>query len=198
MNIFYLDPDPEVAAAYHCDKHVVCMIKETVQMMSTAHRMLVGDEWADRVGLVKSTHYNHPSTIWVRSSVDHYHWMLQLLHHLCDQKLKRFGTPHVYTALLQPLSVIPDNIDDAGFTQPPACMPDEYKEHCSVQSYRFLHIELTSSSQAVCAVYVASKVPRASEQPAASPLEQTIDHSPARRSDAAGMQRALQPLGRMY
>jgi len=140
MNIFYLDDDPEVAAAYHCDKHVVCMIKETVQMMSTAHRVLDGDEWADSVGLVKSTHINHPSTIWVRSSVDHYHWMLQLLHHLCDQKLKRFGTPHVYTALLHPLSVIPDNIDDAGFTQPPPCMPDEYKEHCSVQSYHNFYV----------------------------------------------------------
>ena len=78
MNIFYLDHDPEIAAAYHCDKHVVCMIKETVQMMSTAHRVLDGDEWADSVGLVKTTHINHPSTIWVRSSVDHYHWMLQL------------------------------------------------------------------------------------------------------------------------
>ena len=40
MNIFYLDRDPGIAAAMHCDKHVVKMILETAQMLSTAHRVL--------------------------------------------------------------------------------------------------------------------------------------------------------------
>ena len=38
----------------HCDKHVVKMILETAQMLSTAHRVLDGDEPADEVGLYKS------------------------------------------------------------------------------------------------------------------------------------------------
>jgi hypothetical protein len=37
MNIFYLDKDPKIAAQFHCDKHVVKMIIETAQMLSTAH-----------------------------------------------------------------------------------------------------------------------------------------------------------------
>ena len=138
MNIFYLDPDPEIAAAYHCDKHVVCMIKETVQMMSTAHRVLDGDEWADSVGLVKSTHINHPSTIWVRSSVDHYHWMLQLLQHLCDQKLNASAHTHTPSSSTRCLSSLTTLTMLA--SQPPACMPDEYKADCSVQSYHNFYI----------------------------------------------------------
>ena len=42
MNIFYLHEDPQVSAKMHCDKHVVKMIIEYAQMLSTAHRMLDG------------------------------------------------------------------------------------------------------------------------------------------------------------
>ena len=42
MNIFYLDQNPEIAAQYACDKHIVKMILETAQLLSTAHRVLDG------------------------------------------------------------------------------------------------------------------------------------------------------------
>ena len=42
MNIFILDEDPVQAAQLQCDKHVVKMIVESAQMLSTAHRMLDG------------------------------------------------------------------------------------------------------------------------------------------------------------
>ena len=35
MNIFILDRDPVLAAQYQCDKHVVKMVLETAQIMST-------------------------------------------------------------------------------------------------------------------------------------------------------------------
>ena len=44
MNIFYLSHDPREAATFHCDKHVVKMIVETAQMLSTAHRLLDGQQ----------------------------------------------------------------------------------------------------------------------------------------------------------
>ena len=37
MNIFYLHPNPNKAAAYHYDKHKVKMILEAAQMLCTAH-----------------------------------------------------------------------------------------------------------------------------------------------------------------
>ena len=42
MNIFILSEDPTKAAQLQCDKHVVKMIVESAQMLSTAHRMLDG------------------------------------------------------------------------------------------------------------------------------------------------------------
>ena len=42
MNIFYLHEDPKTCAEQHLDKHVVKMLIEYAQLMSTAHRMLDG------------------------------------------------------------------------------------------------------------------------------------------------------------
>ena len=42
MNIFILNEDPVIAAQEQCDKHVVKMIVESAQMLSTVHRMLDG------------------------------------------------------------------------------------------------------------------------------------------------------------
>ena len=61
-----------ISAEMHCNKHVVKMILETAQMLSTAHRVIDGDEYADRMGLYKMAHKNHPSTIWTRTSTENY------------------------------------------------------------------------------------------------------------------------------
>ena len=53
MNIFKLDNDPIVCAKYHCDKHVVKMILEYAQIISTAHRVLNNN---NNEGLHKATH----------------------------------------------------------------------------------------------------------------------------------------------
>lgn len=44
MNIFYLSEDPKQAAEWMVDKHVVKMILETAQILSTAHRVLDGQQ----------------------------------------------------------------------------------------------------------------------------------------------------------
>jgi len=59
MNIFYLDQDVEQAAADHCDKHVVKMIIETAQLLSTAQWF---DE-AQRRG--KLPHQGQISKLWL-------------------------------------------------------------------------------------------------------------------------------------
>ena len=45
MNIFELDENPLVCASMHCDKHVVKMPIEYAQLLSTAHRVLDGEEY---------------------------------------------------------------------------------------------------------------------------------------------------------
>ena len=44
MNIFVLSPIPQEAARFHCDAHVVKMIVEYAQLLSTAHRLLDGNQ----------------------------------------------------------------------------------------------------------------------------------------------------------
>ena len=82
MNIFYLNKDPEIAAQMHCDKHVVKMILESAQMLSTAHRILDGDDIANSKGLYKMTHKNHPCNIWVRKNNENYEWLWSLYDNL--------------------------------------------------------------------------------------------------------------------
>ena len=45
MNIFYLHNDTKLCAEQHVDKHVVKMIVEYAQLLSTAHRMIDGEEY---------------------------------------------------------------------------------------------------------------------------------------------------------
>ena len=137
MNIFFLSDDPETAAEWQCDRHVVKMILESAQLLSTAHRELDGDEWADEVGLYKRTHKNHPSAVWVRKSTHHYRWLYNHFLALCDEYRYRYGKEHLtYTKMHSLLNEYPDNLEDDGWTDPPQCMPDDYKHRNTVQAYR--------------------------------------------------------------
>ena len=71
MNIFFVDQDPIAAAQALYDTHVVAMVRESAQMLSTAHRVLGEPHDA----LCKATHINHPCSVWVRANVDNYYWL---------------------------------------------------------------------------------------------------------------------------
>lgn len=134
MNIFVLDMDPELCAQYHCDKHVVKMVLESAQLLSTAHRILDGDENANSMALYKSTHINHPCSIWLRQSVHNYNWTYSLYFFLHCEYLFRYGKVH--KAFNPLLAKPPNNISIKPPTTRPQCMPDEYKTSDIVQAYR--------------------------------------------------------------
>jgi hypothetical protein len=121
MNIFLLDYDQELCARYHCDKHVVKMIVEYAQLLSTAHRLLDGMltevEYITKSGfprkkkvwsflphpdrpdrreavLYKVTHANHPCAVWARASLGNYYWLASLLNNLCAEYTYRYGKVH--------------------------------------------------------------------------------------------------------
>ena len=139
MNIFALHSDPYRAAKMHCDKHVVKMILETAQMLSTAHH--VHDMECAQDGLYKIAHKNHPSTKWVRESNNNYMWAWCLMHGLCKEYTARYGKIHATeTKLLQKLMNPPHNIPIGCKTSIPQCMPIEYKCDDTVQAYRNYYI----------------------------------------------------------
>lgn len=133
MNIFYLSHDIKECAQYHVDKHVVKMILEYSQLLSTAHRELDTDV---NPILYKSTHKNHPSAIWARASSENYKWLYSLLVELHQEYTYRYGRIHKSSELLEALAELPKNIHIKAFTQPTPAMPEQYIQSDSIQSYR--------------------------------------------------------------
>lgn len=156
MNIFYLSHNVKMAAEWHTDKHLVKMITEHNQMLSTAHRILDGkqvmsksksgrnakrwqlDDSRDSI-LYSVTHMNHPSAVWCRGSSSNYQWLYEMTLALCKEYTHRYGKVHKaeHSGLMDVLSVLPTSIARGEFTQPPQAMPDEFKvEGNSVLAYQ--------------------------------------------------------------
>lgn len=129
MNIFRLDNDPVIAAQLQCDKHVVKMIVESAQMLSTAHRMLDGyvekrqsksgkrmvNYWVHpdksmEDALYKAVHHGHPSTVWTMESKANYDWHYTHFVALLDEYTYRYGKEHGTAKLKDTLAQAPRNI----------------------------------------------------------------------------------------
>lgn len=158
MNIFVLDKDPEVAAQQQCDKHVVKMIVESAQMLSTAHRVLDGfktkrlsktgnrmidyyelDDYEAELSYYKACHVNHPCSIWCRESEANYRWLWEHMYALCHEYTHRYGKRHKSENVLWPLKSPPFNIKKGGLTPFALAMgaaPECINKNDPVDSYR--------------------------------------------------------------
>lgn len=171
MNIFYLAHNPVEAARSHLDKHVVKMILEYAQLLSTAHRVIDGtqvvekrhvngslparfrnvktwklDDERDSL-LYAATHINHPSAIWARQNKLNYDYLYALFVATCDEYTYRYGKVHLTDSKLRNLlKEFPKNIKDTNQTQvwhgPTPAMPDECKVAGDhLASYRKYYID---------------------------------------------------------
>lgn len=142
MNIFAVNEDPRMAALQLPDKLVPKMIVESAQMLSTAHRVLDGDQKADAKGLYKKAYENHPSCIWVRKDAMNYWWLWMHALTLCSEYKWRFTDEEEYItgiavhkteSVISALQELPLNIPAEKDTNwevlqdLPLCMPDQYK-----------------------------------------------------------------------
>jgi len=128
MNIFVLDENPWAAARMHCDRHVPKMVVESAQMLSTAHRILDGEEYLapSKSGkrmvkhyrlsenddiIYKAVHAGHPCTAWTMESASNYRWHFSLFVMLAKEFEFRFGKVHrSYDLLKKALFTPPKNI----------------------------------------------------------------------------------------
>lgn len=157
MNIFVLDEDPFLAAQYMCNKHVVKMIVESCQLMSTAHHVCDGqlitrtakngrtfktyEKDSQKTELLRCTMINHPCTIWTRSSNLAYHWLWYHTYELLQQYNDRYNKIHKYSKLVKGcLAKTPSNIPVC--KRPPfaQAMPDSYKDNDAIKAYRNYYI----------------------------------------------------------
>ena len=153
MNIFYLDRNPAECAKLHCDKHVVKMILEYAQLLSTAHNMIDGE--SDK--RYKTTHKNHPSAVWVRQSIEHYGYVKDLLNALGDEYEHRYGKVHKTIATVSPYLQLPPKgmRMDSGWVEPPQCMPDHCKQSNAIKGYMVYY----KTEKAYMATWKSRKVP---------------------------------------
>ena len=158
MNIFVLDMNPQTAAQMQCDKHVVKMIVESAQMLSTAHRMIDGylekrpsksgkrmvDYWVHpdkekEEVLYKAVHHKHPCTVWTMESVYNYRWHYDHFCALLDEYTYRYGKKHGTEKLRFWLAPVPRRIPQVKWTEFPLAMQHEPQcihEGQTVRSYR--------------------------------------------------------------
>jgi len=157
MNIFFVSNDPVVAAQSMVDRHVIKMVLESAQLLSTAHRVLDGQQYIDASSgrkikrwrllderesvLYSATHIHHPSAVWTRQSNNNYNWLYCHFIALMDEYTYRYGKIHKCHNMLSYLKTPPSNIPINFFTPPPPAMPDQYKVSDSVQSYRNYYID---------------------------------------------------------
>ena len=130
MNIFVVDKDPWVAAQMLCDRHVVKMILESAQMLSTVmHKN--GDP-----GPIRPTHHNHPCTVWAGASFDNYLWLCAHFDGLLIEYTKSYNKIHAYQVHLDTLYKYGLKLPEKGLTPFAQAMPEQYKNPDAVKAYR--------------------------------------------------------------
>jgi hypothetical protein len=132
MNIFFVDPNPIIAAQSLSDQHVIKMTLETAQILSTAcHQLGIAPNINGK--LYKSTHVNHPSCVWARKSFDHFNWLLKHGIALGEEYSRRYNRVHasqqVFFDILKHLYDIKNSIRFAskGWENPPLAINEEIK-----------------------------------------------------------------------
>lgn len=121
MNIFVLDKNIEKCAEYHCDKHVVKMILESVQILCTV---------LNKKGITtpyKSTHLNHPCVLWIERSFGNFSWLKDLTVALNNEYRFRFEkeSDHKSISVLHEISNY--HFENSGLTEFAQAMPEKYK-----------------------------------------------------------------------
>lgn len=135
MNIFVLDTDIEKCARFHCDQHVGKMILESAQILCTA---------LNKKGYVtpyRSTHFKHPSVLWVEESVDNFRWLWQLAQALNREFRWRHDRDKDHASVAVLGYIEKADYESRGLTPFPQAMPETYKvPDDAVCAYRNFYI----------------------------------------------------------
>lgn len=99
MNIFYLHPNPVIAASMHCDQHLHKMILESAQLLSST-------VWARvpsiiRTELYKQTHENHPCTEWCKAKDVNAWYVVSLASELDEIRQSLGASPHASMKVIE-------------------------------------------------------------------------------------------------
>lgn len=119
-----------------CDRHVVKMTLESAQMLCMAY--------PEEIAPYRRTkaQYNHPCTIWSRSSKANYEWLLVHAKELSAEYTRRYGKTHKCDSIIRWCE---DHKEELSFpaeelTEVVQAMPEQYQGFCPVAAYRRFYI----------------------------------------------------------
>lgn len=124
MNIFVVHEDPRIAATMLSDRHVIKMILESAQVLSTCLR----EGGYDGDWVYRATHKNHPCTKWANESQANFNWLLTHAFALCEEYALRYGKHHKSENVLIRCDLLMERyIRKGSLTAPPKAMKEEYR-----------------------------------------------------------------------
>jgi len=94
----------------------------------------------------RRTHYNHPCSIWVRTSLQNYEWLIKHAESISTEYTTRYLKIHkskqVLNWVIQNYHTL--NLPDIGLTKFAQAMPDHFKDKDAVVAYRNYYIKAKS------------------------------------------------------
>lgn len=134
MNIFLLDHDINRCAKYHCDQHVIKMILESTQILSTVLYL------NGITSPYKPSHQKHPCVVWAGQSLQNWLWLRELVFALNSEYKYRYNAINHKSYDVAKKLKIP-SLPVIGLLEHPQVMPEEYKILKNpVKAYRNFYI----------------------------------------------------------
>lgn len=135
MNIFILDLDFKKCAEYHCDKHVIKMILEGVQIICTALHL------HGHTTPYRPTHKKHPCVLWVAESYENLLWTTELILALNEEYRYRWQKVKDHSSIEILRMVRDKKYINRGLTEFAQAMPQQYRvPNDAVTAYRRYYI----------------------------------------------------------
>lgn len=124
MNLFRLNNDPVIAAQEYQDIHCKKIIVEAAQLLANCYSLdyLKLAPLTQKGNYRKYSYYNHPISIWVRSSKGNFDWAIKHAIALCEEFEYRFGKKHFCESFIKWCSENrPDLVLPGEETEQPQC-----------------------------------------------------------------------------
>jgi hypothetical protein len=113
-------------------------------MLSTAYRFYNPPNASDSLSIYKSTHPNHPCTLWVKESADNFWWLMMLTVFLHKEWNLRFNHTKTHKSMQVLDKLCSKNFPRIGLTPFAQAMPDDVKQENAVSAYRDYYIKYKS------------------------------------------------------
>lgn len=135
MNIFILDADQFLSAQYHCDRHVNSQLKEAAQILSTVCRINGIDAG------YKSTHVNHPCTVWAGTCRANFNWLKSFTFALNEEWKYRYSHTENHKSYSTVITLPTPELSNHRITPFAQAMPEDCKHPNAIEAYRNYYLK---------------------------------------------------------